>query len=397
MNNNEENKKEIQKVKNKQSEKVEKTEEDKKENDINKLIKGFKQELNVYTKNMKALTPASSNISTALGISQNATDFSNILGINTNLLHDTLNPSIYMPQVLNIFPDHEKILDAFKVDLSPFAKIINQQYETLANNFANSISEHLQQLTNLQKGLVDFIDKQLNTIPPFLKDLSNALEEVKANPDSRLSWLNYYDTLTDYFWIFPYEMTTEELHELLQNISEEKEFDAYMRKYFNKEKVSELTNDIRSMLAKKEQKDFFNQIIFSYNNKQYAIANVGLTSIIDNALSFYLHKKTENKRQNIFEPIIDDINSKNCNSQLLFTVMMLNSTINLLYEHFKNKDSIQTHKKARRHAFAHGKLYSNSKTDTLMLLNTLYYILLLQQELKDYEGTLELKKRFCIR
>lgn len=372
MNNNEENKKEIQKVKNKQSEKVEKTEEDKKENDINKLIKGFKQELNVYTKNMKALTPASSNISTALGISQNATDFSNILGINTNLLHDTLNPSIYMPQVLNIFPDREKILDTFKIDLSPFTETIKQQYETLANNFANSISEPLQQLTNLEKGLVDFINKQINFIPPFLKDLYNAFEEVKANPDSRLSWLNYYDTLTDYFWIFPYQMTTEELHESLKDISEEKDFDAYMIKYFNKEKVSELTNDIKSMLVRDDEKTFFDQIVFSYNNKKYAIANVGLTSIIDNALSFYLHRKTENKRQNIFDPIIDDLNSKEGNSQLIFIVMMINSNVTRLYEFidFNNKISITTKKKARRHPFAHGKLYSNRKMDALTFLNT---------------------------
>ena len=395
MNNNEE--KENKKEKNEQFENVEKTEQKKNENDTNKLIKGFKQELNAYTKNMKALVPSFPNIAETLGIPQNATDFSNRLGINPNLFHDALNPNIYIPQVLNIFPDYKDTLSGFKVGISSLSEIIKQQNEKFANTVRTSISEPLQQLTNLQKGLVDFIDKQLNTIPPFLKDLSDALENVKANPDSRLSWLNYYDTLTDYFWIFPYKMTTEELHESLKDITKEKEFDSYMIKYFTSENVTALTNDIKSMLVRDDEKTFFNQIVFSYDNEYYALANVGLTSIIDNALSFYLHNKTQTKRQNIFEPIIDDINSKNCNSQLLFTVMMLNSTINLLYEHFKNKDSIQTHKKARRHAFAHGKLYSNSKTDTLMLLNTLYYILLLQQELKDYEGTLELKKGFCIR
>ena len=68
---------------------------------------------------------------------------------------------------------------------------------------------------------------------------------------------------------------------------------------------------------------------------------------------------------------------------------MISSNINLLYKHFINKGSIHTHKKARRHTFAHGKLYSNDKIDALMLLNTLYYILLVQQELKEYESTLK--------
>ena len=381
MNNNEENKNEIQKEKNDQSEKIELKG---KENVTNKLIKGFKQELNIYTRNIKTLSPTFSNIADSLGITSDAKDFSNRLGINPDLLTDALKPNIYIPQVINIFPDYE----SFKVDFSPFTEIIKQQNERLANIFKSSLTEPLQQLTNLQKELADFINKQTNLIPPFLKALSNALEEVKANPDSRLSWLNYYDTLAEYFWIFPYKMTTEQLHELLKNISEEKDFDSYMKKYFTKGKVIEITNDIRSMLENKNQKDFFDQIIFSYNNKKYALANVGLTSVIDNALSFYLNDKTKTKRRYIFEPIIDDLNSKNENSQLLFIVMMLNSNINLLYTRFTNKYSIHTRKKARRHAFAHGKLYSNNKVDALMLLNTLYYILLLQQELKEYECTL---------
>lgn len=395
MNNNEENEKENKIEKNEEFEKIKEAEIEKKENNTNKLIKGFKQELHVYKKSMNALIPASSNIAESLGVPPDATDFSNRLGINPDLLTDTLKPHIYIPQVLNIFPDYEEMSNAFKVDLSPFAEIIKQQYETLANNFASSLSEPLQQLTNLQKELADFINKQLNLIPPFLKDLSNALEEVKDNPASPATWRKYYNTLTKYFGIFPYKMTTEEFDELLKNISEEKEFDAYMRKYFNKKKVSELTNDIKSMLLRNDEKIFFDQIVFSYNNKKYAIANVGLTSIIDNALSFYLYNKVQTKRQNIFDPIIDDLDSKEENSQLLFIVMMINSNITRLYEFidFNNKISITTKKKARRHPFAHGKLYSNRKTDTLMLLNTLYYILLVQQELKKYEGTLKYSRK----
>ena len=236
MNNNEENKKEIQKGKNDQSKKTE-----------------LKEKENITN------SPTFSNIADSLGIPSDATDFSNRLGINPDLLTDALKPNIYIPQVLNNFPDYKDTLNVFKVGFSLFSDKIKQQNE----KFANILAEPLQQLTNLQKELADFINKQINIIPPVFNSLSYILEELKPNPDSVLSWQNYYDTLTEYFWIFPYKIT---------------------------------------------------------------------------------YDKTQTKRRYIFEPIIDDLNSKNENSQLLFIVMMLNSNINLLYKRFTNKDSIHTQK-----------------------------------------------------
>ena len=81
--------------------------------------------------------------------------------------------------------------------------------------------------------------------------------------------------------------------------------------------------------------------------------------------------------------------------------MMVNSNINLLYEQieFNNKISINTNKKSRRNPISHGKSYSYKKIDTIMLLNTLYYLLVIQNELKEYKNSLyrnSRKKEFYI-
>lgn len=81
--------------------------------------------------------------------------------------------------------------------------------------------------------------------------------------------------------------------------------------------------------------------------------------------------------------------------------MMVNSNINLLYEQieFNNKISINTNKKSRRNPISHGKSYSYKKIDTIMLLNTMYYLLVIQNELKGYKNSLyrnSKKKEFYI-
>lgn len=97
----------------------------------------------------------------------------------------------------------------------------------------------------------------------------------------------------------------------------------------------------------------------------------------------------------IFEPIINDLDLRRNNSDFSFIVMMVNSNINLLYENieFNNKILISTNKKSRRNPIAHGKSYSYKKIDAIMLANTLYYLLAIQSELKEYKDSLYKKNK----
>ena len=69
---------------------------------------------------------------------------------------------------------------------------------------------------------------------------------------------------------------------------------------------------------------------------------------------------------------------------------MVNNCINKLNEPINiNKVIIKTSKKVRRHPSQHGIKFSNSRIDSLMLLNLLYYIINLKDNLKKYHHKLK--------
>lgn len=274
--------------------------------------------------------------------------------------------------------------------------------EKFMDAISSSVSNVIRQIAETQNQFVSTLaDVMRKSIIPALNSLAISLEEAKNNPDSLLNWMHYYDKLSEFFWIMPYKITTEELHEILENAKTEKEFDKLINRYFNISKIESLTNDIGMMLPNNNQRKIFNQIVTAYKNKSYALASIGIITMIDNSLSYYLIDKGCTSRLRLFEPIINDLKLKRSNSEIYFIVMMINSNINLLYEQieFNNKISINTNKKARRNPISHGKSYSYKRIDTIMLMNTLYYLLVIQSELKQYKNSLykkSNKKEFYI-
>ena len=72
---------------------------------------------------------------------------------------------------------------------------------------------------------------------------------------------------------------------------------------------------------------------------------------------------------------------------------MLNNNINLLFDNVNfNNITISNNKAIRRHTTQHGKKYSNKKIVSIMLLNTLYNLLYIKEDLKIYKGRLKIKK-----
>ena len=297
-----------------------------------------------------------------------------------------------------------KNIDIFNKISNPIPQtmIINERFNNILNintimeRLSNPMSNVISQITEVQRQFINSIANVINkSIMPTFKILYDALEEAKNNPNSRLSWMNYYDKLSEFFWIMPYKITTEELHEILQYVETEKEFDEYINRYFTKDKVNSLFDDIKNMLSNNNQRKIFNQIIKAYETKSYALASIGITTMIDNSLSYYLIDKGCSSRIGLFKPIINDLDLKGKNSTSLFIVMMVSSNINLLYEkiEFNSKISINTNKKSRRNPIAHGKSYSYKKIDVIMLANTLYYLLVIQNELKKYKNSLYKKNK----
>ena len=373
-----------------------------------KMIEKYKEQLQVVSpKYNKAIEQAKRTIKMM--------DISNkielvkpkaLLGIEQ--INNAINSNVYKEQLESFQNVMEQVKKPMALDgvYKTIGTIAKEQLSLCNSNIIaemkNSLSSVISQIAETQKQFIATITETINkSIFPAFKDLSLSLEEARNNPDSMLSWMNYYNKLSEFFWIMPYKITTEELHEILQNVKTEKEFDQYINKYFNKEKVESLIKDVRSMLSNNNQRKIFDQIVTAYKGKSYALASIGITTMIDNSLSYYLIDKGCTSRLKLFEPIIDDLELKRDNSDFSFIVMMVNSNINLLYEQieFNNKISINTNKKSRRNPISHGKSYSYKKIDTIMLLNTLYYLLVIQNELKEYKNSLyrnSRKKEFYI-
>ena len=233
-----------------------------------------------------------------------------------------------------------------------------------------------------------------NILAP-MKQLTIKIDEIKKDPDSVLNYISYVKNLSKYFWAMPYNIDTAELKHIFEYVSTEKEFDDYMKKYFTKQKFQNLFNDIKLKLQKKHI-IIFRQIEQSFYNRQYALINNSIISIIDDELSYYNYDKKETKRKNILCPIIEEYKNKDvsqCEWLDLFYLEMLNNNLNLLFDNVDfRKIVINNNKTIRRHATQHGKKYSNQKIVSIMLLNTLYNLLYIKDDLKKYRSRLKIKK-----
>ena len=397
---------------------LEKIDSSKKEN-LEKAIRSNDRVIESYKKQIKVISPKYNQAIEQATKSMKMMDISNkialakpqILSANEQIAN-FINSDMYKTKMQAIMPNYQNMLVQAKESMGfdriskVMGTLAKQQLALYNSNviqqMTNSMSKAISQIAEVQKQFMNTISETIaKNVSPALRALAFSLDEAKSNPDSLLSWMNYYNRMSEFFWIMPYKITTEELHEILQNVATEKEFDQYINKYFNKAKVELLIKDISIMLPNKNQRKIFDQIVTAYKSKSYALASIGITTMIDNCLSYYLIDKGCTSRLKLFEPIIKDLDLKRENSDFSFIVMMVNSNINLLYEQieFNNKISINTNKKSRRNPISHGKSYSYKKIDTIMLLNTIYYLLVIQNELKGYKNSLyrnSKKKEFYI-
>ena len=298
---------------------------------------------------------------------------------------------------INIMPRFDNIYQQLGISntlSNTLTSIVNEQKKLFLNrNIISSITqensafmEAIKRITEVQKNLVSTIIEKIN-ISPFFEGLSKTIEEARNNPYSFLSWYNYYEKLSEYFWVYPYDMKPEQLHKILSTVSSEQEFDRYMAHYFSKKKIKELLLIIKREIPRRHRK-MITQIEKAYDMKLYALANNSLMTIIDDLLSYYLYNKGCTQRNGIFEPIVEELRRKHVDiDDGVLITLMVNSYINKLYDSIDfNVIQIDTHKKSRRGMSAHGKFTSNERSDFIMLINTVYHLLMVQEVLKKYKG-----------
>lgn len=155
------------------------------------------------------------------------------------------------------------------------------------------------------------------------------------------------------------------MNELFTQVDSEKDFDKYMLKYFDRRKIDKLCNEI-SLRVSRKHRMMFKQIKASFDSKNYALANVGMLSIIDELCSKFLYNKGKSRRIDIFLPLIEEVDNSSDVFEVI-PIMILNENINIIYESidFNSRITIKTNKKVRRNPSLHGQYFSNKKIDSL--------------------------------
>jgi len=277
-------------------------------------------------------------------------------------------------------------------------KPLMSQMAVIQGNIVKSLQLFVKELMKTIVPLVDSMTLQIEKYSAYFKELADAYEKAYQNPDSLINWWNYSKKLSNYLWTVPFDIDSTKLKKVFAHINSEKEFDNYMQRYFTTNKINKLFDSIDSKLPRKHR-NMFNQIKKAFFSKSYSLANVGIMAIIDELCSYFLIDKGCSGRQDLFKPIIEDLHIRKVNIFNILDVMILSENLNVIYENIEFNESIKisTHKKARRNPSQHGRSFSNRKIDTLMLLNTMFNLLIVQEELKFYKNKLyKNKKSFYI-
>lgn len=255
-------------------------------------------------------------------------------------------------------------------------------------NAVSFLTASIDRIKNQIDAIADNI-KELFAKNKYLIDLLDYYEKIEKDPNSFINWENYLNKLKEYFWMIPYEMGPSELLKILKEVNSEDDFDNYILNYFDDNKIKSLIDNIEKKLSDNKT-IFFKQIKVAYNNKLYMLVGLGLITIIDDELSFFIKNKKCTSRYNMFEPIIKKMKNEPADT-FPFFIMIINNNINTLFENydFDQSITIETNKKIRRHLALHGKYYYCDKIATIMLINTLYNILLLKEIKPEFNNILK--------
>lgn len=292
---------------------------------------------------------------------------------------------------------NNKIIPSYASFFKSLGSIIESLKPTInlaskrACQIVNAISPIQETIQSLIKSLIPIINQVANSIPDissYFGELANTIKELQKNPDNIFNWIEFSKSLSNYFWLPPYLMESSQLMKLLKTVECEQQMDEELEKYFTEQIINELLDEIINKSFSKHE-EIMIQIKKAYNNKSYALVNTGLFSVIDSLCSFFvLNKKKNTYRINLFEPILRVEERESDDYYAILILSMVNDNINFLYS--KNNCS---HKIARRHPSQHGEFFSNNKIDTIMLLHTTYYLLIMTDVYKKYKKSLKLEIR----
>ena len=224
----------------------------------------------------------------------------------------------------------------------------------------------------------------LNLFSIAIKPYFDKMQESLCRLGIKLSKIDFksklngaeVEKLKEFYWVIPYNMTNEELNELvhMENIDE---FNNFIINYFDKLKIEKIILDISNNFEKEDKKEIIKQVQIAMENKLYAMCITTLMTVLDgltlellNPISTYQHKSHE-----AIGAMLEYINEAPLSDfgyEIYLRVCILNNFYSILYaDERKLKDNDKD--TLSRHLNSHGVKYLNNILDSLRLLNAIYF------------------------
>lgn len=232
-------------------------------------------------------------------------------------------------------------------------------------------------LTNTMQHLIDVLNENniIKSLSDSLVSISNIFKNLDFGSISRLSGLDSL-MLDKYYWVIPFEYD----YDKLQRLSKYKtrvEFEKYMIKYFNDNRIKRMFGKIKRQCKEKDKKVLLRQVENAFFSGDYAIGVTSLITMLD-GLTLQLLEPNSDKQHLSYKAIndmleyINDCPLTEFSYELYLKVDILNNFYKKLYlkeENFKTT----TKRLLSRHINAHGVKYLNKRIEVLRLLNTIYF------------------------
>ena len=295
-------------------------------------------------------------------------------GIFNNYKNNIL-PIITSQSYINKLTLANNVFDSLKPMVNNYAT----QNIKYFNNIVNSL--------NISNFISDYVKKYQNIMDAFL-------EAAKILPKSRLSGMDS-TMLNKYYWVIPFEYDYSKV-EYLSKYKTRVEFEKYIIKYFNDNRVKRLFSKIKKQFKEKDKRELIKQIEESYGNGNYAICITSLMTLFDGSTIILLDPKSDNQHTSykVIDTVLEYINTRPFDEysyELYLKVDILNNFIIKLYENITNLKESRRKLLLSRHLNSHGVKYLNNKVNVLRLLNALYFCNIVIEELNLSEQFTKIK------
>lgn len=279
------------------------------------------------------------------------------------------------------------------MDLSPVIRQLNKT----AFNFNNLGSSKI--ITGLSDSILELmktidISSVISTLNENLNSVRKILSGIDFSSLSKLSGLDS-EMLKKYYWVIPFEYKYEKVRDL-SKYKNRTDFEKYMLKYFNDNRVKRMFNKIKKSCVSKDKKELIKQVAHSFFIGDYAICITSLITMLD-GLTLQLIAPNSDRQHLSYKAIndmleyINDSPVTEFSYELYLKVDILNNFYLRLYN---NEENLKTTNKRllSRHLNSHGVKYINRKIEVLRLLNAIYFCQLIIDETELQEQFTRTKK-----